>query len=379
MNLYEYETKKLLRDHGIPTPKGEVTSSPRHARMLAAELKPPFAIKAQVLVAGRGKAGGILFANSPGDVEKAAKKLFKIQVKGVAVQKILIEEKIHLKKELYLGVTIDRAKRKYVLITSGRGGVDIESIAEKTPEKIVKTLLDSRTNFEFSEAKEIAEKIGYNGTRQTVLADIIYQFVCVGMAYDAELIEINPLAETEDGGFVALDARLIMDDNALFRHKEYQEKLFSEGRERGLAEIEAMKKGLTYVKLEGNIGVVGNGAGLVMATIDVIQFFGGRPADFMDLGGGAPIERIAVALKLLLSDKDVKVLFINILGGITHCDDVARGIVQAKASMNSKLPFVVRLVGTNEEEGKRILNEAGFQVLDSMEEAAQLSVKLAEA
>ena len=212
-----------------------------------------------------------------------------------------------------------------------------------------------------------------------MLADILAKFVHAVIDYDTELIEINPLAETESGEFVAVDARLIMDDNSLFRHKEIQEKLFTAERENTPVETEALRNGIAYVKLEGDIGVVGNGAGLVMATLDMIQYYGGKPADFLDLGGGAPVERITAALKIVLADSKVKALLINILGGMTRCDDVARGIVEAKVSLNSQLPIVVRLVGTNEEEGRRILNEAGLQVLDSMEEAAQLAVKLAKA
>ena len=377
MKLYEYETKNILKEYGIPTPRGEVTANPSQARMAAAGLKPPFAVKAQVLVAGRGKARGILFANSAAEVEKAAEKLFDKQIKGIPVKKILIEEKIPIKKELYTGITIDRAERKYALITSDSGGVDIEEIAAKSPEKIVKTFLDPRVSFEVSNAQEIAERMGYGGSQQTLLADALEKIIRAGMDYDAELIEVNPLAETADGRFVAVDARLIMDDNALYRHKEYQEKLFAAERENTPQETEALRNGLAYVKLDGDIGVVGNGAGLVMATLDMIQYYGGKPADFLDLGGGAPVERITAALKIVLADSKVKALLINILGGMTRCDDVARGIVEAKISLNPKLPIVVRLVGTNEEEGKRILNEAGMQVLDSMEEAARLAVNLA--
>lgn len=379
MKLYEYEAKTILREYGIPTPRGQLAANPSQARMAAAELKQPFVVKAQVLVAGRGKAGGILFANSAAEVEKAAEKLFETQIKGISVKKVLVEEKIPIKKELYIGIAIDRAERKYALVTSESGGVDIEEIAAKNPEKIAKTFLKPRVRFEVSKANELAWRLGYDGSQQTMLADVLGKFVRAGMDYDAELIEINPLAETENGEFVALDARLIIDDNALFRHKEYQEKLFAADRENTPMEIEALRNGLAYVKLTGDIGVVGNGAGLVMATLDMIQYYGGEAADFLDLGGGAPVERITAALKIVLADPDVKVLLINILGGITHCDDVARGIVEAKTALGSKLPVVVRLVGTNEEEGKRILNGAGLQVLDSMEEAARLAVKFANA
>jgi len=377
LKLYEHETKTILKDHGIPTPRGTLAANPIQARFAATNLRPPFAVKAQVLVAGRGKSGGILFANTLDEVQEAAEKLFKAQIKGISVKKILIEEIIPIKKELYMGISIDRAERKYVLMTSYKGGVDIEEIAEKNPKHIVKTILDPK-GYSLSEGQDIARRLGYENGQQKQLSEIIKRFVEVGMDYDSELIEVNPLAETEDGGFVAVDARLIIDDNAVFRHKEYQEKIAAPERENTPEETEAQKIGIAYVKLEGNIGVIGNGAGLVMSTLDMVQYFGGNPANFLDLGGGAPLERIIAALKIVLADQNVKVLLINILGGMTKCDDVARGIVDAKSTLDSQLPIVVRLMGTNEEEGKRILNEAQIQVLDSMEEAAQRAVKLAE-
>lgn len=378
MKLYEYETKEILKEYNIPTPKGEVVT-PVSVLVATSSLKPPFAIKAQVLVAGRGKAGGILFASSIDEAKKAAEKLFKTQIKSISVKKVLIEEKVSVRKELYVGLTIDRTERKYAFITSEAGGVDIEEIAEKTPQRIIKTMFIPRDSYEFSDAREIACRLGYEGNQQAILAEILFALTRAGIDYDAELIEINPLVETENGDFVAVDCRLIIDDNALFRHKEWQELLFSTEREGLPQEIEALKDGLVYVKLEGNIGILGNGAGLVMATLDMIQHYGGKPANFLDLGGGASMERIMAALKIVLSDTDVKVLFINILGGITRCDDVARGIVDAKSEINSQLPVVVRLVGTNEGEGKRILTVAGLQVLDSMEEAAMLAVRTANA
>lgn len=378
MKLYEYETKNILKEYGIPTPNGELATNSNQARAVAAKLCPTFAVKAQVLVAGRGKAGGILFANSVDEAETAAEKLFTMQIKGIAVKRILIEEKIPIKKELFLGITLDRVARKYALIASRSGGVDIEEIAEKAPEKIVKKFLDPRTSHELSDAQEIARRLSYGSSQQTALANIIKKLVQAALDYDAELLELNPVAETENGEFVAVDARLIMDDNALFRHKEYNEKLFAEERENTPEEIDALRNGLAYVKLDGDIGVIGNGAGLVMATLDMIQHYGGRAADFLDLGGGAPVERISAALRIVFADPSVKVLFINILGGMTRCDDVARGIVEAKNTLESKLPIVVRLVGTNEEEGKQILNKAGLQVLGSMEEAAQVAIKFAE-
>jgi succinyl-CoA synthetase beta subunit len=255
--------------------------------------------------------------------------------------------------------------------------MEIEEIATKAPQAILKTLINPREGFHPFHARQIARKIGYSGAQLVEIAGILEKLYQVGMDYDAELIEINPLAETDEGKFVALDARIIIDDNALFRHPEYRKRLLEEERERTPQETEALRNDLAYVKLDGNIGVIGNGAGLVMATLDMIQYHGGKPANFLDLGGGAPIERIVAALKIVLSEPQVKALFVNILGGMTRCDDVARGIIEAK-NANLAKPMVVRLVGTNEEQGKRILAEAGIHVLDSVEEAAARVVEIAK-
>jgi succinyl-CoA synthetase beta subunit len=376
LKLYEYEAKHILNRYGLPVPQGALITSANHAREAAIKLKPPFAVKAQVLVAGRGKAGGILFADSFEAAEKTAEKLLKTNIKGIPVKKVLIEEKHSIKKELYCGVTIDRFSRSYVFIASAAGGMEIEEIAEKTPQAILKVLINPQQGLLDFQARQIARKLGYRDARVMELTRIFKKLYRAGMDYDAELIEANPLAETDEGAFVALDARIIMDDNALFRHPEYQKKLLEDERDRALQEIEALRNGLAYVKLEGNIGVIGNGAGLVMATLDMIQYYGGNPANFLDVGGGAPANRIAAALNIVLSDPDVKALLINILGGITLCDEVARGIIEKKKKAAITKPLVVRLVGTNEEKGKRMLKEAGIHVLDSMEKAASRIVEI---
>ena len=378
MKLYEHETKNILARYGIPTPRGELAASTSQAREAAAKLKPPFVVKSQVLVAGRGKAGGILFARSVEEAAEAAETLFKKKIKNVPVKKILIEEKILIKKELYFAITIDRAERSYVAIASEQGGAEIEETAAKTPQAIVKTPINPLDGFRTVDAEQAATSLGYNGTKMAELAAILEKLYQAGMDHDAELIEINPLAETNDGKFVAADARLIMDDNALFRHPEYDKKRFEEERENSPQENEAMKNGLAYVNLDGDVGVVGNGAGLVMATLDTIQYFGGRPANFLDLGGGAPVERITSALEIVQSDANVRVVLVNILGGLTHCDDVARAITETRGQVAVAKPLVVRLVGTNEEEGKRILARAGIEAVDSMEEAAKQAVEIAK-
>jgi succinyl-CoA synthetase beta subunit len=378
MKLFEYEAKTILAKFGIPTPQGELATNVNQAREVVAKLKPPFAVKAQVLVAGRGKAGGILFANSIEEAEKATEKLLGMQIKGIPVKSVWIEEKIKTKKELYFGITIDRFARSYVAIASAVGGMEIEEVAQKSPEKVIKFPIDPLCGFYPFQARQIAKKIGYNGSALSELGRIFERLYRIGMEYDAELIEMNPLVETVDGKFVAADARIIIDDNALFRHPEYKKRLMEGEGELTPQEIEAMKNDLAYVKLDGDIGVIGNGAGLVMATLDTIQVYGGKPANFLDVGGGAPPEKIAAALQIVLSDKNVKTLFINILGGITRCDDVAKGILEAKEKVGVTKPMVIRLVGTNEEEGKKILTEAGIDVLESMEKAAQRVVEIAK-
>jgi len=378
MKLYEYEAKNILTKYGIPTPQGGLATSASQAREIANKLKPPFAVKAQVLVAGRGKAGGILFANSVEEAEKATEKLLGMQIKDVPVKSVWIEEKIQIKKELYFGITIDRFNRNYFAIASAVGGIEIEEIAAKTPEKIIRFPINPQQGLRAFHARQIARKMGYMGNRFFELGKILKRLYNVGMDYDAELIEMNPLVETIDGEFVAADARIIIDDNALFRHPEYKKRLLEGEGELTTQEVEALRNDLAYVKLDGDIGIIGNGAGLVMATLDTIQYYGGKPANFLDIGGGASSEKIATALKIVLSDPNVKTLFINILGGITRCDDVARGILEAKAKARATKPMVIRLVGTNEKEGKQILTEVGIPVLESMEEAAQKVVEISK-
>lgn len=378
MKLFEYEAKNILSKYGIPIPQGGLASTAKQACEVAAKLKLPVAVKAQVLVAGRGKAGGILFVDSVEEVEKTADKVLSMRIKGIPVKSVWVEERIQIKKELYFGITTDRFNQEYVTIASGVGGMEIEEVASKTPEEVVKSPIDPHLGLPAFQTRQIARKIGYSGPQISELGRIFEKLYAVCVDHDAELIEMNPLVETSDGKFMAADARIIIDDNALFRHPEYKKKLLEGEGDFDPQELEAMKNDLAYVKLDGNIGVIGNGAGLVMATLDTIQYYGGKPANFLDVGGGAPSERTALALKIVLSDRKVKALFINILGGITRCDEVAKGILEAKQKVGVTKPMVIRLVGTNEEEGKKILTDAGIRVLESMEEAAQRAVQIAE-
>lgn len=378
MKLLEYEAKDILAKYGIPIPQGEMAKDERQIREIAAELQPPLTLKAQVPVAGRGKAGGILFADTVSEAEKTGEELFNMRIKGIPVRKVWIEQKLQIKHELYFGITIDRFNQSYVAVGSAVGGMEIEEIAARSPEKVIESTIDPQTGFRSYHAREMARKMGYSGKQLYNLGKIFESLYQAGMDYDAQLIEMNPLVETPDGQFIAADARLIIDDNALFRHQKYQKRLLKGEGQLSPRELRAKKKGLSYVELDGNIGVIGNGAGLVMATLDTIQYYGGKPANFLDVGGGATSEKVAAAFKIILSDPDVEALFINILGGITRCDQVAKGILEAKEKIGATTPMVIRLVGTNEEEGKKILREAGLDVLDSMEEAGKKVVDISK-
>jgi succinyl-CoA synthetase beta subunit len=375
LRLFEYEAKQIFAKYGLPTPRGFLAKTAKEVREFASLINAPVAVKSQILVAGRAKAGGIAFADSPAEAEKVSQRLIGKEIQGVRVQSVWVEEKIAIKKELYFSVTVDRASRCYVAVASAEGGVDIEDLARTSPEKMVKLFIDPVYGFRPHHARHIARKLGYAQNQMTDLASIFMKHYRAAMDFDAELAEMNPLVETNDGKFVAADARLIVDDNALYRHQEFKSRPMEEA-ELTPQELQAQTSGLAYVKLDGNVGIIGNGAGLVMATLDAIQLYGGKPANFLDVGGGASADMMAVALDIVLSDPNVKVLFINIMGGITRCDEVANGILEAQKRVGLTKPMVIRLVGTNEEEGRRILTDAGIHVLNSMEEAAEKTVEI---
>jgi succinyl-CoA synthetase beta subunit len=375
VKLLEYQAKKVFRDYGIPTPRGALVDSVLTAREAANGLG-AVAIKAQLPVGGRGKVGGIQFADTPDDAETVAGRLLGIEIREIKVKRLLVEEKLDIVDELYLGVVVDRRSKSYVVLASREGGIDIEEVASKTPERIVRYAVNPVLGLRGYHGRMIAGQLGYSGKEMFSLASLIERLYRVAWEKDAELTEINPLALTPDG-FVALDARLNIDDNALFRHQDLVEVSrlggFSDLSPR---EMEARDLGLTYVELDGNIGIVGNGAGLTMATIDTVALHGGHPANFLDLGGGASAERIAAGVSFVMGDSRVEAVFVNILGGITRCDDIARGLVMARSRNASEKPLVVRLVGTNEKEGRGILESQGIPTLETMEEAAQGVVSL---
>jgi len=378
LKLLEYEAKGYFKKYGIPTPEGRLATTAEEATAAVRELGKPVVIKVQLPVGGRGKAGGVKFADTPEEAETAAASLLGTRIKGLAVEKLYVEEKIRILGEVYLGVAVDRGNRCYVILASREGGMDIEEVAAKAPERIVRHMVNPLLGLRSYHCNLIARRLGYGGDRMRAFAALAAKLYALAVDMDAELTEINPLAEVE-GGFVAADARLNVDNNALYRHRELEEKLLhSYQGELTEREMEARAMGLAYVELDGNIGIIGNGAGLTMATLDTVMLRGGRAANFLDLGGGATPERIGKAARFVLADPRTRALLVNVLGGITRCDHTAEGIVSARRELGSCKPIVVRMMGTNEAEGKAILERAGIETRDTMEEAAEKAVRLVE-
>lgn len=376
MKLFEYEAKEIAQQYGLLVPRGIVASTPQEAKEAFQKLNQPSMIKTQVLVAGRGKAGGIKPASNPDEAFEVAKTLLAMTIKGEKVAKVLVEQKLASKHERYLSIVVDRSSRCYTLLCSTEGGVDIEQIAIQSPEKIIRHKIDPLIGLQPFESRLVARRLGYSGKQMNQLTSVISKLYEIMLDYDAELIESNPLIETENGELVAADLRILLDDNSLFRHQKFLERMKTFEPDMTDLEVKAREKDLAYVELDGEVGIIGNGAGLVMATLDMILDYKGKPANFCDVGGGASEERIASALEIVLANPRVKVLLINIMGGITRCDDVARAILDIQKKMGIAKPMVIRLVGTNEEEGQRILAAANIPSLNSMEEAAAKAVEL---
>ena len=372
MRLFEYECKKILKEYGVPVPRGLVVDSAGEAARIAESLRCPVAVKAQVLIGGRGKLGGVKFAETPKEAEEKAEELLGSRLDGVIVERVLVEEKIDFREELYIGITIDRSAKKPVALASRFGGVDIEQVAITAPSRIHKHYIDPVAGLSEEESKNLIREMGLKGSDLEIVSSFLWKLWEIMRRYDGELVELNPLVSTVNGEFVAVDSKLVIDDNALFRHPEFEKRAVSVSE----SEYKASLEGLSYVELEGDIGVIGNGAGLTMATMDLINLYGGKPADFLDLGGGATRDNVSAALRLLLSNPRVRVVFINILGGITRCDEVAMGIINTYSELSSKVPIVIRMVGTNEDEGKKLLENIGIKTFDDMERAARRAVEL---
>ncbi|MBN1264416.1 MAG: ADP-forming succinate--CoA ligase subunit beta [Anaerolineales bacterium] len=376
MKIHEYQSKIIFAEHGIPIPAGRVAASAKEVKSIAAELGGRVVVKSQVLVGGRGKAGGIRVAETPEEAEGIATKILGMTIKGLPVRKVLVDEAASIKSEIYLGITNDRTNRCPVMIASAEGGVEIEEVARKDPGKIIRVRIDPLLGLRDYQSRYLAQMIELPRSFWREFLKITRGLYASYVDTDASLAEINPLVITDDKRLLALDGKMVVDDNGLFIHPELEE--MRDDDEIKKEERQARMYGLSYVKLEGNIGCMVNGAGLAMATMDVIKLFGGEPANFLDIGGGASAEKVASAIRIILSDSNVKAILFNVFGGITRCDEVARGILSAMETIDTSVPMVVRLIGTNEAEGRRLLQGQSMTVATSLVDAAQKAVSLAK-
>jgi len=376
MRLHEYQSKEFFSNFHIPIPRGRLASTPEEAKLIAEELNGPVVLKAQVLVGGRGKSGGIRLVKSPEEAKDEASKILGERIKDIPVRRLLVEEAVNIQQEIYFGMTIDRKKGETLVIASAEGGVDIEEVARLSPEKIFKESINPLLGLRDFQSRKLATDIEIPRDLWRSFITLARNLYSVYCQLDTTLVEINPLVITTGKRLMALDGKIIIDDNALFRHPELLDK-----RDTSIEapqESEARKFCLSYIKLNGNIGCLVNGAGLAMATMDIIKHNGGQPANFLDIGGGANSEKVAAALRIMLSDPQVKTILINIFGGITRCDEVAMGIRQTLSEIETNIPFIIRLVGTNETEGKRILADANLLTADTLHEAAAKAVALSK-
>jgi succinyl-CoA synthetase beta subunit len=376
MKLHEYISKQIFAEYGVPVPQGNVAATPKEAGKIAKKLGGRVVIKAQVLVGGRGKAGGVKLADGPKEAEAAAKAILGMDIKGLPVKKVLVDQGIDIATEIYLGITNDRAARQPVIIASAAGGVDIEEVARTAPEKIIRVHINPLLGAQDYNIRDLSIGIELDRKHWAAFHKITKGLWEAYHANDATLAEINPLVITGDGQLLALDGKMLIDDNAMYRHPDLAELRDLSAEEP--AELEARKFGLTYIKLDGEIGCMVNGAGLAMATMDIIKLFGGEPANFLDIGGGADAAKVAAALRIILSDRRVKAVLFNIFGGITRGDEVARGILEALKEVKPKVPMVIRLVGTNAEEGRALLAQANMITADTLAQAAQKAVQAAK-
>jgi len=384
MKIHEYQAKQIFDKFGVRIPNGEVTDSPDQAKKIAEKFGPKVVVKAQIHAGGRGKGGGVKLAQNPDEAKKIANDIIGMNLvthqtgpEGKFVKRVLVEEALDIDKELYIGIVIDRALEVPVVMASSEGGVEIEKVASETPELIFKEYVDPSTGFLGFQARRLAFKLGLKGNTFKQAVKFFLALYKAFSSTDASLAEINPLLITKQGDVIALDAKMNFDDNALKRHPEILD--MRDLDEEEPIEVEASKYDLNYIKLDGNVGCMVNGAGLAMATMDLIMHTGGMPANFLDVGGGVSEEAVKNAFQILVSDKDVKAALVNIFGGIVRCDLVANGIVNAAKELDVKIPMVVRLEGTNVEKGKKILEESGlaFQAASSMKDAAEMVVPLA--
>ncbi len=377
MNLHEYQARTLLRAAGVPMPEGDVASTPDEAEVIARRLAGPVVVKAQVHAGGRGKAGGVKLAKDPAEARLHATKILGMTIKGLVVEKVLVVPAAEIATESYVGLIMDRESQRPVFMVSAAGGVDIEEVAATTPEKIVRIPVDPRYGLFPHQALGLALHLYSDFTQARAAAGIMRQLYDVFVANGASLVEINPLVTTPAGQVLALDAKISVDDNELDRRPDLAA-LRDESAE-APSEVAARKAGLTFIKLDGDVGCVVNGAGLAMATMDLVKFYGGEPANFLDIGGSSNPEKVVSALKIITADPAVKAILFNIFGGITRTDDVASGIVTATRQFKVHVPIVIRLTGTNEEKAFEILKGVGMRALSDMDEAVKQAVALAKA
>lgn len=375
MKVHEYQAKEIFKKYGIPIPKEKVCQNVNEVLIAASkEIGIPCVIKAQVMVGGRGKAGGIKVAKNENEVKQYAQQILGMEIKGIPVRRVLVSEAVAIASEAYLGIVIDRSEKKTVVMACKEGGVEIEVVARKNPEAIYKVYADPLLGLMDHHAREIGLFLYKEPKRAFECASITEKLYKLFVALDSSLAEINPLIVDKEGQLIALDAKINFDDNGLYRHSDIEAIRDRESEDEN--ELRARENDLSYVKLSGNIGCVVNGAGLAMATMDLVKHFGGEPANFLDIGGSSSPEKVKNALEILLKDRNVKVIFFNIFGGITRCDDVANGILQAKETLNIKQPIVARLTGTNEDKAMEILKEAGLIFATTMDEGAKKAIAL---
>ena len=376
MKLHEYQSKRILAAYGVPIPKGDIASTPAEAKAIAEGIGKPVVIKSQVLVGGRGKAGGIKLALTPDEAEQVAGQILGMDIKGLTVQKVLVDEAADIRAEIYLGAVLDRNARQVAIMASSEGGVEIEQVAAQTPEKIITVHVHPLLGMQGYQARQLAYGIGLSREHIPVFTKIAQSLYRAFVESDASLAEINPLIINGENRLEAVDGKILLDDSALPRQAQLA--AMRDPDEDSATETEAREAGLSYIDLDGEIGCMVNGAGLAMATMDIIKLYGGNPANFLDIGGGAGADKVLAALRIILRDTRVKAVLINIFGGITRCDEVANGIVEAITSLHVQVPIVVRMVGVNEDEARQILADSNLPSANRLSEAVQMAVAAAK-
>ena len=375
MKLQEYRSKEVLARHGVPLLAGEIATTPEEARAAAERIGGPVVVKAQVLVGGRGKAGGVKLAANPDEAAQRAREILGLDIKGITVRTVLIAPAAEIAREYYLGLILDRAAKAITIIASAEGGVEIEETAKTNPDAILRLPLDPLIGLQEHQVRRTAFFMEIPAELRKDFASVLRGLYAAFVGSDADLAEINPLVVTDDGRLLALDAKIVLDDSALPRHPDLE--AMRDLNEEEPAEIAAREAGISFIKLDGTIGCMVNGAGLAMTTMDLVKLAGGEPANFLDIGGGAKADKVTAAFRIILDDPNVRAILINIFGGITRGDEVARGIVEARANIERDVPMVVRIVGTNSEEAKPILAEANLITADSLDDAAAKAVAAA--